>query len=742
MKIGRRSFLSFLIGGAAGTTLSPLPWKLMDDSSIWTQMWPWTPVPEDGDISYINSTCSLCPGGCGITVRKINDRAVKIEGMKGHPVNDGGVCLLGLSGLQLLYGPVRIKTPLKRVGKRGKGKWKKISWDEAISAVVKNMTELRIKGLSHTTGCILGSDYGTVPMLFERLLTVYGSPNVMTASSIQDSYELIFYLMHGIQAVPGFDFNNSDYILSFGSGLIDGWGSPVHMFKANSNWKSRNVKIVQIEPRLSNTAAKADKWIPVNPGTEAALVLGIAHVIIKNEWYNRYFVENYTTGFKDLKEIVLKKYAPETVAGITGVDINTINKLAGEFSSALKPLALAGKGRGNTPGSLDEFAAVHVLNALSGNINKSGGIFTVSGPDYIRWPEVEMDGIASAGMQKDRLDGAGTGKYTFTRNRMHKLAGAINSKDKYPLNLLFVSGANPLYSLSDTMNVKKAFDRIPMIVSFSPYMDETTKNADLVLPGHIYLERYEDVPVTTAGLLQPVVGLTRPVVKPLYDTMHTGDAVIRIAKGLGKNVAAAFKWRNYYRCLRRTMDIKWTDMVKKGFYSGKDFCCNGGETSFDTPSGKFEFVNDKAKALFEHISVAVEGKKENYPLILVPYDSIRLSSNFVPAPPFAIKTLEDTVLKKKDVFIEINPETAEKNGIRDGQRVVLKTPKGKVIVRAHFFDGIMPGIIAMPKGLGHTAYDEYFAEKGINFNELIGPVDDPVSGLDAAWGIRAKISPV
>ena len=119
MKIGRRGFLSFVIGGAAGTALSPLPWKLTDDSSIWTQMWPWTPVPKDGEVSYVNSVCTLCPGRCGITVRKIEDRAVKIEGMKGHPVNDGGACLLGLSGLQLLYGPTRVKSPLTRIGERG-----------------------------------------------------------------------------------------------------------------------------------------------------------------------------------------------------------------------------------------------------------------------------------------------------------------------------------------------------------------------------------------------------------------------------------------------------------------------------------------------------------------------------------------------------------------------------------------------------------------------------------------------
>ena len=119
MKIDRRSFLSFVIGGAAGTALSPLPWKLTDDFAIWSQNWPWTPVPPNGEVFYVNSACMLCPGGCGITVRKVENRAVKIEGMKDHPVNDGGICPMGVSGLQLLYGPGRVQGPLRRVGSRG-----------------------------------------------------------------------------------------------------------------------------------------------------------------------------------------------------------------------------------------------------------------------------------------------------------------------------------------------------------------------------------------------------------------------------------------------------------------------------------------------------------------------------------------------------------------------------------------------------------------------------------------------
>ncbi|MFC1829397.1 molybdopterin-dependent oxidoreductase [Thermodesulfobacteriota bacterium] len=327
MKIDRRSFLSFVIGGAAGTALSPLPLKLMDDSSIWTQMWPWTPVPVDGEASYVNSTCTLCPGGCGIAVRKIDERAVKIEGMKGHPVNDGGICLLGLSGLQLLYSPTRIKTPLKKAGERGQGKWKKISWDDAIAEVVQQLDELRSNGESHTVGCISGADRGTVPMLFERFLAAYGSPNMMRTPSFEDSYALSLQLTQGVQGRPGFDFENANFVLSFGSGILDGWGSPVRMFKANGDLGERSGIVVQVEPRLSNTAAKADQWVPIKPGTEADLALGIAHVIINNSLYNVDFVDNMTSGFDAWKQQVMAKYAPEQVEATTGVDQKTISVL-------------------------------------------------------------------------------------------------------------------------------------------------------------------------------------------------------------------------------------------------------------------------------------------------------------------------------------------------------------------------------------------------------------------------------
>ncbi len=735
MKLDRRSFLSFIIGGAAGTTLSPLPWKLTDDISIWTQMWPWTPEPERGEVSYVNSVCTLCPGGCGITVTKVEERVIKIEGLKGHPVNDGGLCLLGLSGAQLLYGHRRVKTPLKKVN----GKFKKISWNEAIAEVAKRLTELRSKGKSHKVAFIAESDRGTITELINRFMTVYGSPNFIRTPSILDSYELTMHLMQGVQAAPGFDFENADFVLSFGSGILDGWGSPVRMFRANSKWRRYGGKLIQIEPRLSNTAAKSDQWIPIKPGSEGALALGIAHVIIRDSLYNKDFVHKYAAGFERWERPVMDGFSPEIVTKITGVDPSTITALARNFAQASKPIALCGRGRGTTPGSLKEFIAVHALNALVGNINQPGGIWAIPEPDYINWPELEMDSVASEGMQTQRIDGAGSQQYPNARYMLNHLPELINSATSSPIEALFISGSNPLYTLPDTASAKEALAKIPFVASFSSYMDETAQIADLILPNHVYLERYEDVPVTS-GIQYPLIGLAKPVVDPLFNTKHTGDVVIQLAKALGGFIESAFPWERYQDCLEETLGNKWNALVEGGYWMDATFKVSALEKAFETTSGKFEFTNADIDSLSRFSTVVPEGDEAIYPLTLIAYDSMRLASGFIGNPPFMVKVVEDTVLKANDICLEINPITARALGLSEGKYATLTTPKGSARVRIHIFDGIMPGSVAMPRGLGHTAYDGFLANKGVNVNSLLGPSIDSASGHNAAWGIRAKLT--
>lgn len=766
MKIDRRSFLGLGLGAAAGVAVSPVAWKLTDDSSIWSQNWPWTPVPRDGEVTFDNTVCTLCPGNCGISVRKIDGRAVKIEGTKGYPVNDGGVCLHGISGLQYLYDPSRVRFPMIKKG----DSWKQASWDDALSLVAEKIKELRAKGTPDSLACISDSDKGSIPGLYKRFLMAVGSQNFYTSDTMDKSWELLISKMHGLKASAAFDLANADYILSFGAGIIEGWGSPVNNFLANSSRKERQAKLVQVEYRLSNTAANANMWVPAKPGTEADLALAICSAMINANLYNVDFAKKAGKNFELFAKLVNEKYAPEIVSRTTGIDVSKIKEIAAEFAKAKSPLAVAGRGKGDSAGSVMEFAAVHALNCLTGNINKSGGFWTIERPDTLTWPSLEMDDAATKGYAKSPV---GTAAPSLSNaglsgqiSSVSKLFEVINSSEKSPVELMMIYNANPCFTLHNSKAVKEAVKKIPFVVSFSSYMDDTTQLADVVLPSHTFLEMSQDV-YSNAGIAKNITALSKPIItSPVFDTKKPGDSIISLAKTMEGSIATSFPWENYDECLESIAADQWAALSEEGYI----------ESELSAPADPLT-VDFSIFADFRGIP-AIEGDEKTYSLTLVPVDTIRLTSGTFASSPFAVKTVEDTILLKKDTVVEINPETADKVGVSHGDYAVITTPVGKATVRINIFDGIMPGVVAMAEGLGHSTgvtgdiittggaeiyealqgatsiisttggvsakvgalENRYIGGKGVNVNELISPVTDPASGLDAAWGIRATIS--
>ena len=717
---------------------------------------------------------------------------MKIEGRSDYPVNQGAVCPLGMAGLQVLYNEgIRWKAPMKRMGQRGAQKWKEISWDEAINILAARIKGKRDEGNPEKLAAVDGNQSrSTMALLIERLLNSIGSPNYLRIPGEEDTHTMVNFLMQGINGPLAFDLENADFILSFGCGLLDGWGSPGRMLSLWRKWatneKKHKTHIIQVEPRASNTASKADIWLAPFPGTEAALALGMAHVIIKEKLYSKEFIKNHSFGFYDwfddkgvehkgFSSIVVGKYSPENVENITGIKRSIIIEVARKFASANTPIALAGRGKGTFPGSLYEFMSIHALNALAGRVNNKGGTLITDDVPLAPWSDIEYDSVANKGLTKERFDSANTLQYPFTKSLIHKFTEVINGSQNSPVDTLLLYSANPVHTMPDNQSFIKALAKIPFIVSFSPFMDETSMMADLILPDHSHLEKMVDI-IQPTGIPYPYYALSQPVVKPLYRTRHSGDVVISLEKKIGGTVAHSFQWADFEEALKERVSelydsegsaVSWEDIKKSGYWHNPRYSFSKRTDIFKTPSKKFEFFSTEIELALKAYSkgksfddavlnlgisskgdeiymphyeeIKSRGEENEYPLRLLPVEFINLATGWIGNPPFLNKTLFDHQIKRDDLFVEVNPKTASCYGLTEGSKVMLQSSKGEVSVRIHLFDGAMPGVIFIPFGLGHTAYDKYLQGKGVNPNEIIDPVDDPLSGQPVWWNTRVKV---
>ena len=767
---------------------SRAPWHLIRDMARWTQNWPWVPAPARGKPSMEKSVCGMCEGGCGVVVRKIGSRLVKIEGNNSHPVNCGTLCPSGTAGLQMLYGPSRIRQPLKKVGPRWEGTWEPISWADAMEEVSGKLRELRAAKESHLLACLTNNTDGTVNQLFERFLQAIGSPNFIKMSSGKDARSIMLNLMHGVDGNPAFDLENSRQILSFGCSLLEGWGTCTRIYRSYNRWNRQEsgnqAEIVQIEPNLSVTASKATKWIPIEPGTEAALALGLAYVLIKEQLYNKKFVNENCFGFEDwddsdgkrhggFKQYVLSRYSPKSVEGITNVPAEDIEKIARDFADKQPSTAIGGGGSGEWFASLYELMAVHSLNALVGNINQLGGVTIKEDIPVTPFPDAIMDEEAARGYSVARLDEAGSSKFPFSPY-------LIDNLNPEELKMLFIHESNPYYAMADRETAENIFAQVPYIVSFSSYMDESAAFSDLVLPLPTRFERWDDQ-FPAPELPLPVYNLTKPIMTPLYDTKNAGDVLIELAKALGGTIAESFSWTGMEDVLKsramglyksgkgtarpsETCDFSnsapasyssfssmWEELLDGACWIDPTSEYGDPKRALNASDGKFEFFSRRIMDAFQFtddISCMPHFNKakidaDGFDLLLMPENMLLMSDNGKGSPPFLIKQLSDNVLKQDELSIQISSITALYNDeLKDGDKVLLESPHGEAVVRVHIYDGIRDGVVLIPLGFGHTAYDEFLKNKGINARRILSAKKDPISGLPVSWATPGRITKV
>jgi anaerobic selenocysteine-containing dehydrogenase len=807
MKITRRGFIGLVAGAAAGINLTPLPWKLIDDSAIWTQNWPWVPkVTRFPNVEYQNTVCTLCPGGCGVKVKMINNqRTVKVEGQPSAPVNQGGVCPIGAAGPQYQYGLARFYSPLKRMGARGSGAYTKLSWSAAFKEVGGKLKELRDKGQAHTVVMISGRRNTLSRALAGYFMAAYGSPNLIQMPCLELSQGLAQRVQFGWENALGYDLENSDFILSFGSALIEGWGAPVRSIQVFSDSRQANgAKLVQVDSRAGLTASKADQWVAAAPGSEAALALGMANVMIRENLYDKAFVDSYTFGFDIFKQLVLKEYTLDNVAAITGLKNEEIELLARTFAKAKAPLAIAGKGTGAMPTPVYELMAVMSLNALKGNINKKGGVIIRKDLPLGEWPEPALDEAAQKGLTAPRLDLAGSPKYPLTDSLIQNLVESIESNRLYPVNMLILDQANPAYFGSYAAEFRAAMAKIPTVVSLSSSADDTSAFADIILPQSANFEAPADV-LNPPSLPYPLFGFGKKILdQSPYDTKPIGDIYIGLAKAVGGSVKEAMPFASHDKMIAQSaaglfasgrgvvaeadgeapggvfgMDdnSSFKDekefqkaLAKGNFWYDGSFEFGKLDDAFQTPSSKFEFLSQTLQeALFEFLALkgaqaglaelgltapgaqlflphfepyVPEDQGGNFPLLLAPMEQFKLVTSHIGNAPYLTKLAEDTTLKSNDLVVEIHPHTAEGLHLHEGDMAWLSTPKGRIQVRVHLFDGARPDVVYAPIGLGHRGFGYYLRNKGSNPMEIMETTTDPLSGQALWWGTKANLTKV
>ncbi|MBI4413769.1 MAG: molybdopterin-dependent oxidoreductase [candidate division NC10 bacterium] len=646
--------------------------------------------------------------------------------------------------------------------------------------------------------------------MWKRFAEAYGTPNYIRVRCFSpERPALAHQLMQGVTTPLGYDLGEAQFILCFGAGLLESWLGPVHGSQAFARLRRSEDRprgrFVQVDPRRSPTAAKADRWVPIVPGTDGVLALGIANAMIREGLYDRRFVEEHARGFDDwvdeegrrhegFKNLVLKEYGLFTVSAATGVPVKAILEIARDLATLKPAVVLGERGPAYGPDDLHTRMAIHSLNALAGNIGVRGGLLVQGELPLAPFPPVRRDETAQRGLSHPRVDRAGRGEYLLVSDVPQVLPERILGADPYPINALFLFATNPLANHPAKEAFARAFDRIPFIVSFSPFMDESTASADLILPDHTHLERWQDDQVThLAGFT--CFSLARPAATPLHQTRNTADVVLQLAKALGGSVAESFRWEKFddllYQGARglydagrgyvvsthaeeslrkilerqgywtpefKSYDEFWDALGKRGAWWDPTGLPVSRKALLRTPSGKFEFSSTALKRLVEQAVkregktgpfVAALGGRDRGDLLFLPSVAmpparepgafpLRLNTYRLVTRPLGGGRNQPWLLEQPAVhlraswegWVEIHPETAAGLGVHGGDWVWVESPKGQIKLKAKLYPGTLPDVVHIP----------LFGGQGPNPNDLIADVVDAFRGFGLlnTTGVRVR----
>jgi thiosulfate reductase/polysulfide reductase chain A len=530
------------------------------------------------------------------------------------------------------------------------------------------------------------------------------------------------------------DFANSKYVILWGMNML-GANQGLWESRALIEAKKRGCKLVVIDPAFTETAQKADEWIPIRPGTDGAMALAMCNVIIEENLYDKQFVTKYCVGFDGFKEHLQKHgYTPQWAENICGVAASTIHRLAREFALTKPSMSAIFKGSGYYTNGADAGRACYILDALCGQVDQPGNINLKDWAPLHSPVEIPESAKGKAGHPALHIAMG----YPLAPDLPNaRLPQAVLEGNPYPVKALWVHATNPVMSDPNREKVQQMFAALELAVACELYMSETALECDVVLPETSFHEQAE---IRNGMWLGPEVILCQPVVPPVGESKPAYEIAKGIAQKMGWGEYFPYeRWEDWAKPMLKDIPISVEELKEKGFWAGHvryDKVKDG----LATPSGKVEiFSQAYADAGHDPYPVFVARSvmpDDDYPL-QVTHSKLSMHCNIV--------TQNNPLLMEicPENWVEINASDAALYGVIDGQDVIIESPKDKVRIKCKVTQGLIPGAISIRHGhgFGHWAMGSVAKGKGAHSNNLMDSYTSPITGANCYNECKVRIRP-
>lgn len=690
---------------------------------------------ENTGIEIRKTVCSICnpQTHCGVNAYVKDGVIIKVEGSKEHPHNEGTLCSKGSANRQYIYHKDRIRTPLIRRGKKGSGEFDPISWDDALGTIAERILKIKKETGPESVVFFTGYTKWMRPFL-KRLAHSFGSPNYTTESSTCHYATVVATkLNYGGFGAP--DIKNSNCLMVWSR---NPFYSNTAVVRGLLDARDRGMKIIEVGPLLTPLTAHADIHLRMRPGTSGALALGLAHVIIDEDLYDRDFVGKWTLGFEEYRAYV-KKFTPRETEKITGVPAHLIRQAARLYADS-RPASLmtsASPTVHHTNG-VQNHRALTALVGLTGNFDQPGGNYMVPPswvyvPSGVKTRQVEFEQSRPWNKMAPRIgqDRFPVWSRLAPESQAMHIPFQIRSKQPYPVRAMLAFGMRAaMWPGTDFMT--ESLKRLDFLVDVDLFMTDTARLADIVLPACSSFERSE-----LKVYPQNYVTWTQPVIEPLWESRSDTDIIFDLAKKIaprdklmGQGYEACTDWilepaKLSVAKLKKHPGGYRVPKIKMPPYRKYE------KKGFDTPSGKMEFTSTiLAEAgldplpTFQEPKLGPESREaKKFPLILT--TGARLPM-FQHSRTFR---LDQTRGLRPDPFLDINPVDADKRAIQEGDWITLATKRHSLKVRAHVTEIVPPGVINF-----------YHAWPEADANLLIDPdYLDPISGYPGFKSLLCQV---